>query len=73
MKGFGHRRLRRDFWKRIAGVHNFVYAEQAFTEASGRMERGEIVMAEVAAFEQRDSQRIADGHGDGRACSRRKV
>ena len=26
-------------------MHNFVYAEQAFTEASGRMERGEIVMA----------------------------
>jgi len=37
------------------------------------MECGEIVMAEVATFEQRDSQRIADGHRDGGACGGRKV
>src|SRR5437762_6472319 len=55
VKCLRHRRLRRDFWKRIAGVHHFFDAEQAFAEASGRMECGEIVMAKLATFGQRVS------------------
>ena len=46
-------------------------AEEFFAEAACGMERGEIVVAEVAAFEEGDGQGVADGHGDsGAGCGR---
>src|SRR5215475_1899593 len=62
MEDVGHWRLRRNFGKRVTRVHDFVHAEEAFTEAACRVKRGEIVMAKIAAFEQRNGKRVADGH-----------
>src|SRR5262249_28233103 len=60
--------LRRDFGEFSTGVHDFVHAEETFAEAAGGMERSEIVMAKIAAFEQGNGEGVADGHGDGGAC-----
>ena len=73
VKSVRHGRLRRNFWKCVAGVHDFVHAEEAFAEAARGMERGEIVVTKIAAVEKGNSERVADGHGDSGAGGGREI
>jgi hypothetical protein len=55
----------------IAGVHFVFNTEKFLAEAAGGVERGEIIWAKAAAVEERDSESVADGHGDsGAGCGR---
>ena len=69
----GHWRFQRNARERVAGVHQVLDAEKLFAEASGGMQRGEIVVAKVAALQQRDGEGIADGHRDRGACRRSEI
>ena len=57
----------------IACVHQVLYAEEFLAQAACGMKRGEIVVAEIAALQQRDGEGITYGHGYRGACRRGEI
>src|SRR5436309_11396184 len=58
---FGHERELR------AGVHHVLHPEEPPTDRAGRVEKREILGGEPSLLEQRDRERVAEGHRRGRA------
>src|SRR5262249_11795905 len=54
-------------------MHQMLDAQKLLAEATCGMQRGEVVVAKIAALEERDSEGIADGHRDGSASGRREI
>ena len=69
----GHGGVGCDAGQRVAGVHEVFDAEEFAAEAAGGMQRGEIVVAEIAAFEERHGEGVADGHRDRGAGGGREI
>ena len=65
----GHWCVCRDARKSVPSVH-FIFDAQKFgTEAASGMQFGKVLRLKSAPFEERNGQRIADGHGNGGARS----
>src|SRR6266853_889959 len=73
MEDVGHRRVFRNARQRFSRVHEMFHAQKFLAETSRGMERGEIIGAKSAAFEERNSEGVANGHGYRGARRRRKV
>ena len=69
----GHFRFERDARESVGGVHQMLDAKELFAEAASGVERGEVVVAEVAAFEERNGERVADGHCNRGARGRSEI